>query len=72
MTARGYALHGVRLGVTAAADAEPAARGIHARLAGLPLDGDAPHDLTFEILGYVAALGLVACALLPGKQLKPA
>lgn len=29
-------------------------------------------ELTFEILGCVAALGLVACALLPGKQLKPA
>ena len=29
-------------------------------------------QLTFEILGGVAALGLVACALLPGKQFKPA
>ena len=55
MSARGYDLHGVRLGVAAAGDAEPAAQGIHARLAGLPLDGGPPHDVTFEILAGSSA-----------------
>lgn len=52
MNDRGYLLHGVRLGVVAAGatgDAERAAAGLHARLAGLPPDGGPPHDATFEI-----------------------
>ncbi|MFL6196774.1 MAG: hypothetical protein ACJ75H_21500 [Thermoanaerobaculia bacterium] len=47
-TDRAYVLHGLRLGVAATGEAERAAAGIHARLAGLPLDGGA-HDVTFEI-----------------------
>jgi hypothetical protein len=56
---RGYLLHGARLGVVAAGtpdhagNAERAASGIHARLAGLPSlpgnHGGPPHDATFEI-----------------------
>jgi hypothetical protein len=44
-----YLLHGVRLGISASGEAECAAAGIHARLAGLPLEGGVPHDVTFEI-----------------------
>lgn len=45
-----YDLHGVRIGVTATGReiAEQAAAGVHARLAGLPLDGARP-DIVFEI-----------------------
>jgi hypothetical protein len=46
---RAYLLHGVRLGVLAAGEGERAAAGVHARLAGLPLDGGPPFDVTFEI-----------------------
>ncbi|HKI04871.1 MAG TPA: hypothetical protein VKK31_23025 [Thermoanaerobaculia bacterium] len=46
---KGYDLHGVRIAVAAEGEAERAAVGIHARLAGLPADGEPPHDLTFEI-----------------------
>jgi hypothetical protein len=46
---RAYLLHGVRLGVLAGGAGERAAAGVHSRLAGLPLDGGAPYDLTFEI-----------------------
>jgi hypothetical protein len=46
---RAYDLHGVRIGVTAAGDGERAAAGVHARLAGLPMDGGPPYDVTFEI-----------------------
>lgn len=49
MKDRAYLLHGVRLGVLAAGEGERAAAGVHARLAGLPLDGGPPFDLTFEI-----------------------
>ncbi|HYX23450.1 MAG TPA: hypothetical protein VFC23_04795, partial [Thermoanaerobaculia bacterium] len=50
MTA-GYQLHGVRLAVAAAAgEAERAAAGIRARLAGLPQDDDAAPDLVFEVI----------------------
>jgi hypothetical protein len=49
MTDRAYLLHGVRLGVLATGAGERAAAGVHSRLAGLPLDGGAPYDLTFEI-----------------------
>ncbi len=57
MNGRGYLLHGVRLGVlaTGTEDAERAAAGLHARLAGLPSvpgvsgNGGPPHDATFEI-----------------------
>jgi hypothetical protein len=49
VTGRAYLLHGVRLGVLAAGEGERAAAGVHARLAGLPLDGGPPYDLTFEI-----------------------
>ena len=48
MNDRAYLLHGVRLGVLAAGEGERAASGVHARLAGLPLDGG-PCDVTFEI-----------------------
>src|SRR5688572_14757520 len=43
-----YDFHGVRIGVAAVGAAERAAAGVHARLAGLPLDGTDP-DLLFEI-----------------------
>ncbi|HEY4595235.1 MAG TPA: hypothetical protein VIJ02_02455 [Thermoanaerobaculia bacterium] len=49
MTDRAYLLHGVRLGVLATGEGERAAAGVHARLAGLPLDGGPPFDLTFEM-----------------------
>ena len=49
MTDRAYLLHGVRLGVLATGEGERAASGVHARLAGLPLDGGPPYDVTFEI-----------------------
>ncbi len=49
MKERAYLLHGVRVGVLAGAGGERAAAGVHARLAGLPLDGGPPYDLTFEI-----------------------
>jgi hypothetical protein len=44
-----YDLHGVRIGVAASGEAERAAAGVHARLAGLPRDGAGPPDLLFEI-----------------------
>lgn len=47
MTDRAYLLHGVRVGVTA--PEERVAAGVRSRLAGLPLDGGPPHDVTFEI-----------------------
>jgi len=49
---RSYDFHGVRVGVAAAPAGEHAERiaaAIGARLAGLPLDGGPPHDVTFEI-----------------------
>jgi len=46
---RSYDLHGVCIGVTAAGAGERAAAGVHARLAGLPMDGGPPYDVTFEI-----------------------
>jgi hypothetical protein len=49
MSDRAYLLHGVRIGVLAAGEGERAAAGVHARLAGLPLDGGPPWDVTFEI-----------------------
>ncbi len=49
MNDRAYLLHGVRLGVLAAGEGKRAAEGVHARLAGLPLDGGPPYDVTFEI-----------------------
>lgn len=50
MNDQAYLLHGVRLGVLAAGEAQRAAAGIHSRLGGLPRDGGPPHDATFEIL----------------------
>lgn len=47
MTDRAYVLHGVRVGVTAPGEREAA--GVRSRLAGLPLDGGPPHDVTYEI-----------------------
>jgi hypothetical protein len=47
MTDRAYVLHGIRVGVTA--PEERVAAGVRSRLAGLPLDGGPPHDVTFEI-----------------------
>jgi hypothetical protein len=44
-----YDLHGIGISVLAEGDAERAAAGIHARLAGLPRDGEPPHGITFEI-----------------------
>jgi hypothetical protein len=47
---KAYNLHGVHLGVAAEGtegQAERAAEAIRARLAGLPLDGGPPHDVTF-------------------------
>jgi hypothetical protein len=44
-----WQLHGVRLAVTAAGEAERAAAGVRARLAGLPQE-PGPPDVTFEIL----------------------
>jgi hypothetical protein len=48
-----YDLHGVRISVVASEEGERAAAGIHARLAGLPLDGGRnggpDGDVTFEI-----------------------
>ena len=49
-----YLLHGVRLGVLATGDGERAAAGVHSRLAGLPLDGGGPCDVTFEIAAAAA------------------
>lgn len=49
MNAPAYRFHGVRLGVLAGTEGERAAAGVHARLAGLPLDGGPPYDVTFEI-----------------------
>jgi len=51
---RAYLLHGVRLGVLASGEGERAAAGVHSRLAGLPLDGGAPFDVTFEIAAAAA------------------
>lgn len=47
MTGRAYVLHGVRVGVTA--PEERIAAGVRSRLAGLPLDGGPPYDVTYEI-----------------------
>lgn len=44
-----YDLHGIRIGVAAHGEAERAAAGVHARLAGLPLDPSASPDLLFEV-----------------------
>lgn len=44
-----YDLHGVRIGVAARGEAERAAAGVHARLAGLPWDVSTSPDLLFEI-----------------------
>jgi len=44
-----YQLHGVRLAVAATGEAERAAAGVRARLAGLPMESG-PSDLTFEII----------------------
>jgi len=44
-----YDLHGVRVRVAAIGEAERAAAGVHARLAGLPPDGEGPPDIVFEI-----------------------
>lgn len=44
-----YDLHGIRVRVAAAGEAQRAAAGLHARLAGLPPDGDGPPDVVFEI-----------------------
>ena len=46
---KAYDFHGVRIGVMATHGAEKAAAGVHARLAGLPLDGSTSPDLLFEI-----------------------
>jgi hypothetical protein len=47
MTDHAYLLHGVRVGV--AAPDERVAAGVRSRLAGLPLDGGPPHDVSYEI-----------------------
>lgn len=58
---RAYDLHGVRIGVIAENGAEKAAAGIHARLAGLPVDGTP--DILFEIhIGDVHAFERPAAA----------
>jgi hypothetical protein len=44
-----YDLHGVRLAVVAAGEAERAAAGVRARLSGLPMASEPP-DVTFEVI----------------------
>lgn len=44
-----YDLHGIGISVAFSGAGERAAAGIHARLAGLPVDDGPPHGITFEI-----------------------
>jgi hypothetical protein len=51
MAERGYALHGVRLGISTEALPEPVSAALLSRLARIPADGLPPHDLTFGLAG---------------------